>query len=90
MLKGEQNGSCRNVSLLILMFSVLDPRRLGGEWGRSWCARDRKSGHSADILEEKGTGCIGNGLEHRAATPWTLANLKNKSTASILLLYLCK
>lgn len=42
-------------SVLILMFSVLGSGRLG-EWGNSGCARDRKSGHSAGILEKEGGG----------------------------------
>ena len=53
--------SCRHVCLLTLMFSVLGSRKLGGEWGSSWCARDRKRGHGAGILDKKGMGCISNG-----------------------------
>lgn len=50
--------SCRHVYLLILKFSVLGSRKLGGEWGNSWCTRDMKSGDSAGILEKKGMGCL--------------------------------
>lgn len=53
--------SCRHVYFLILMFSVLGSRKLGEEWGNSWCTRDRRSGGSADILEKKGVGCVSNG-----------------------------
>lgn len=48
--------SCRHVYFLILMFSVLGSRKLGGEWGNSWYTRDRRSGGRAGILREEGGG----------------------------------